>query len=213
MDTELKTFVPSLFMAWCEPGQSEPTYLGKYIVPKSFDTTFMFKDKENNDWVARFTIAVDELHTPTLSSVEIRHNVERWKLKLIEQYRYTLFELALKIVVKTRQPQVMLESEYSLEVVAVLRAMTSMGVPMLNPIQMELPNSGNSEDKFIRYWDGNANPLTVTELKELSKTVNTTLRKRLTPEYLQHIADIYTKAVLDGKKSNSNHYGQRTRKA
>ena len=200
MDKELKAFVPGLFMAWAEPGQSEPTYLGKHIVPKTFDTIFMFKEKEDKDWTVIFTVSVSDLGTPSLDSVTIRNGVDRWKIKLIEQYRYTLLEMALKIVVKTRTPQIMLESEYSPLAVAVMRAMAKMGVESSNPVVMELPTHLKGvPTKFVRYWDGKADPLTRSELSELTKTINTTLRKQITPEYLQHITTIYTQAVKDGK--------------
>lgn len=200
MDKELKMFVPGLFMAWAEPGQSEPTYLGKHIVPKAFDAIFMFKEKDDKDWTVIFTVSVSELGTPSLDSVTIRNGVDRWKIKLIEQYRYTLLEMALKIVVKTRTPQIMLESEYSPVAVAVMRAMAKMGIESSNPVVMELPTHLKGvHTKFVRYWDGKADPLTRSELSELSKTINTTLRKQITPEYLQHIADVYTQAVQNGK--------------
>jgi hypothetical protein len=200
VDKELKAFVPGLFMAWAEPGQSEPTYLGKHIVPKTFDTIFMFKEKEDKDWTVIFTVSVSDLGTPSLDSVTIRNGVDRWKIKLIEQYRYTLLEMALKIVVKTRTPQIMLESEYSPLAVAVMRAMAKMGVESSNPVVMELPTHLKGvPTKFVRYWDGKADPLTRSELSELTKTINTTLRKQITPEYLQHITTIYTQAVKDGK--------------
>ena len=200
MDKELKAFVPGLFMAWAEPGQSEPTYLGKHIVPKTFDTFFMFKEKDDKDWTVTFTVSISELGTPTLDSVTIRNGVDRWKIKLIEQYRYTLLEMALKIVVKTRTPQIMLESEYSPLAVAVMRAMAKLGVESSNPVVMELPTHLKGvPTKFVRYWDGKADPLTRSELSELTRTINTTLRKQITPEYLQHIADVYTQAVQNGK--------------
>ena len=187
-------------MAWSEPGQSEPTYLGKHIVPKTFDTIFMFKENGDKDWTAIFTVSVSDLGTPTLDSVVIRQGVDRWKIKLIEQYRYTLLEMALKIVVKTRTPQIMLESEYSPLAVSVMRAMAKMGVESSNPVVMELPTHLKGvPTTFVRYWDGKADPLTRSELSDLSKTINTTLRKRITPEYLEHIANIYTQAVQDGK--------------
>ncbi len=200
MDEELKAFVPGLFMAWAEPGQSEPTYLGKHIVPKTFDTIFMFKEKDDKDWTVIFTVCVSELGTPSLDSVTIRNGVDRWKLKLIEQYRYTLLEMALKIVVKTRTPRFMLESEYSPLAVAVMRAMAKLGVESSNPVEMELPTHLKGvPTKFVRYWDGKADPLTRSELSDLTKTINTTLRKQITPEYLQHIADVYTQAVQNGR--------------
>jgi hypothetical protein len=63
------------------------------------------------------------------------------------------------------------------------------------------------------------------ELQELNKTINTALRRRITPEYLQHIANIYTQAVLEGKNPvqaimdservehrTASNYGSRARK-
>jgi hypothetical protein len=153
-------------MAWSEPGQSEPTYLGKHIVPKTFDTIFMFKENGDKDWTAIFTVSVSDLGTPTLDSVVIRQGVDRWKIKLIEQYRYTLLEMALKIVVKTRTPQIMLESEYSPLAVSVMRAMAKMGVESSNPVVMELPTHLKGvPTTFVRYWDGKADPLTRSELR------------------------------------------------
>jgi hypothetical protein len=160
----------------------------------------MFKENGDKDWTAIFTVSVSDLGTPTLDSVVIRQGVDRWKIKLIEQYRYTLLEMALKIVVKTRTPQIMLESEYSPLAVSVMRAMAKMGVESSNPVVMELPTHLKGvPTTFVRYWDGKADPLTRSELSDLSKTINTTLRKRITPEYLEHIANIYTQAVKDGK--------------
>jgi hypothetical protein len=95
----------------------------------------------------------------------------------------------------------MLESEYSPLAVSVMRAMAKMGVESSNPVVMELPTHLKGvPTTFVRYWDGKADPLTRSELSDLSKTINTTLRKRITPEYLEHIANIYTQAVKDGKK-------------
>ena len=209
MVTELKDFVPGLHTGFCEPGQSEPTALGKFVVPKNFVTVFMFEDfdkktkkwLDGDHWEVIFRVSVSDLGTPVLDGLEMYGSITRWKLKLIEQYRYTLLELALKIVVSTRKPRFMLEEEYDLETVAVLRAITEMGTESSNPILMELPTHLKGvPTKFVRYWDGKAEPLNATELKDLTKTINTTLRKRITPEYLQHIATIYIQAVRDGKK-------------
>jgi hypothetical protein len=81
-----------------------------------------------------------------------------------------------------------------------MRAMAKMGIESSNPVVMELPTHLKGvPTKFVRYWDGKADPLTRSELSELTKTINTTLRKQITPEYLQHIADVYTQAVQNGK--------------
>ncbi len=192
----LDSFVPGLTRAFCEPGDSEPIKFGKFIVPKTFKTVYMFNAGE---WTVTMTVSISELGTPVLDSVEISGNVTRSKLKIIEQYRYLLIELSLKIAIKTRTPQVMLESEYSLVNVATARALSNLGIPNNNPIVMDISELDSEPAKFVRYWDGRPEPLTRSELQELNKTINTALKRRITPEYLQHIATVYTQAVIDGK--------------
>lgn len=186
--------IPGLVSTWAEPGQSEPTYLGKYIVPKSFLAYFTFKDKAPKDyWQVLFTISVSDLGTPTLNSLTIEPFPDRWKIKLVEQHRFDLLELALKVVVKTRTPAYMLKEEYSLETVALMRAIMQV-IPDINPqVLEELP------PEFVRYWTGRNEPLNAKEIKTLLKEIDTRLRQRITPEFLQRIADIYTKAVNEGK--------------
>ena len=225
MTTELKVFVPGLYLAFCEPGQSEPTKLGKFVIPKTFTAVFQFKDfdKQSNklldggDWYAFFKISISDLGTPVLDGLEITKNVTRHKIRLIEQYRYTLLELALQIVVKTLTPsyrdineQVFNEKYYKkLLKDGHIELNASNWDEYLNQEpQTEPPN-------IVRWWDSNTDHLTVTELKQLSKTINTRLRKRITPEYLQHIAELYTQAVIDGKKPiqaimDSEHVAHRT---
>lgn len=195
----LKGFVPGLTSAFCEPGESEPVEFGKFVVPKTFRVIYIFTDGKDEKWSVTMTVSISDLGTPVLDSVEISGNVTRTKLKIIEEYRYLLLELSLKIAIKTRVPQVMLESEYSIETVAIVRALSQAGMPNSNPIVMDITELDSQPVKFVRYWDGRSEPLTRAELQELNKTINTALRRRITPEYLQHIANIYTQAVLDGK--------------
>lgn len=192
----VNNFVPGLTSAFCEPGDSEPIQFGRFIVPKTFKTFYMFNGGE---WTVIMTVSISELGTPVLDSVEISGNVTRSKLKVVEQYRYLLLELSLKIAIKTRTPQVMLESEYSLVNVATARALSNLGIPNNNPIVMDISELDSEPVKFVRYWDGRPEPITEVELQELNKTINTVLKRRITPEYLQHIATIYTQAVIDGK--------------
>lgn len=209
MVTELKDFVPGLHTAFCEPGQSEPTVLGKFVVPKTFQAVFMFKDydketkawREGDDWIATFSVSVSDLGTPVLDGLDISKNVTRWKIKLIEQYRYTLLELALQIVVKTLTPsfrdgnEKVFNDQYYAELL-------KNGKVELNADNWdEYINKEPSTDpvSLVRWWTGNGEPLGAVELRELKNTINTKLRKKITPEYLQHIATIYTQAELDGK--------------
>ncbi len=53
---------------------------------------------------------------------------------------------------------------------------------------------------LVRWWNSNIEPLGAIELRELKSTINTRLRKQITPDYLQSIATIYVQAVKDGKK-------------
>jgi len=221
----LDDFVPGLTEAFCEPGDSEPVEFGKFIVPKTYRAIYLFTDRKDEKWIVIMTVSISDLGTPVLDSVEISGNVTRSKLKIVEEYRYLLLELSLKIVVKTRVPQVMLESEYSVETVATLRMISQTGYENSNPIVMDITELDSQPVKFVRYWDGRSEPLTRAELQELNKTINTALRRRITPEYLQHIANIYTQAVLEGKKPvqaimdservehrTASNYGSRARK-
>jgi len=207
--TELKDFVPGLYEAFCEPGHSEPTVLGKFVVPKTFQAIFLFKDfdkatqkwLDGNDWIVTFSVSISDLGTPVLDGLDISKNVTRWKIKLIEQYRYTLLELALQIVVKTRTPTYRDENE------RVFNAKFSEKLLKDGRIELTPENFDeylNQEPQtepvnLVRWWTGNSKPLSAKELRELSTTVNTKLRKKITPEYLKHIATISTQAVKDGK--------------
>lgn len=210
MVTEFKDFVPGLYEAFCEPGQSEPTLLGKFVVPKTFRGVFMFKDYDKetkawlkgDDWLVTFTVSISDLGTPVLDGLDISKNVTRWKIKLIEQYRYTLLELALQIVVKTLTPSYRDSNERVFN--------DKYYEKLLKDGQIEL-NASNWDEylnretqtepvNLVRWWTGNSEPLGAIELRELKSTINTRLRKQLTPEYLQSIATIYVQAVQAGKK-------------
>jgi hypothetical protein len=208
--TELKDFVPGLYEAFCEPGQSEPTVLGKFVVPKTFLAVFMFKDYDKetkawlkgDDWIVTFSVSISDLGTPVLDGLEISRNVSRWKIKLIEQYRYTLLELALQIVVKTLTPSYRDANERLFNDKYYEKLLQDGKVELTaNNWEEYLNKEPRTEPvEIVRWWDGNAKPLSSIELRELKITVNTKLRKKITPEYLQHIATIYTQAELDGKK-------------
>ena len=209
MVTELKDFVPGLYEAFCEPGQSEPTVLGKFVVPKSFRAVFMFKDYDKetkawlkgDDWIVTFGVSISDLGTPVLDGLEISRNVSRWKIKLIEQYRYTLLELALQIVVKTLTPSFRDANERLFNEKYYEKLLQDGKVELTADNWDEYLNKEPRTEpvEIVRWWDGNAKPLSAIELRELKVTVNTKLRKKITPEYLQHIATIYTQAKLDGK--------------
>jgi hypothetical protein len=170
----------------------------------------MFKDYDKetkawlkgDDWLVTFTVSISDLGTPVLDGLDISKNVTRWKIKLIEQYRYTLLELALQIVVKTLTPSYRDSNERVFN--------DKYYEKLLKDGQIEL-NASNWDEylnrepqtepvNLVRWWNSNSEPLGAIELRELKSTINTRLRKQITPDYLQSIATIYVQAVKDGKK-------------
>lgn len=206
--------IPSLESAWVEPGQSEPVTFGEYVAPEFFRAFFTFKDERKNRkvgyWDLWFSVSVSPLGSPKLVEVTIlgnrylledalngdRDGVERWQLKVVEQYRTQLLTLALRLSIETRRPTVMLRNEYSVENAALSRAMTKAGIKT-NDRVLEHPStitgklpSGENAD-FVRFWDGNPNPLNAKELKELQKFIGVKIRQKITRDLLSEVADIY----------------------
>lgn len=206
--------IPNLVSAWVEPGQSEPVTFGDYVAPESFLTFFTFLDeREGKEWDLTFTVKVSELGTPKLFSVEIlgnrsskdsptdRDGVERWQLKVVEQYRAQLLNLALRLSIDSVWPTVMLRREYSAENVALIRAMTKVhGKPNEKVLEHPSTISGTFSEghalagevaDFVRFWDSNPKPLTPKELQDLQKLIGKKIRKKITPELLREVARIY----------------------
>jgi hypothetical protein len=211
--------IPGLKVASVEPGQSEPVSFGEFVAPESFSTWFVFSDeKTKKEWDLFLTVTVSKLGTPKLFRVEIlgnrssnllepdREGVERWQLKVVEQYRAQLLSLALRLAIETRWPTVMLRREYSLENSALSRSLSNAGITQNqrvlehpSTITGTLPN-GELAD-FVRFWDGNREPLTAKQLIELQKLIGTKIRKKITPELLARVAEIYNSdgSQLGGK--------------
>lgn len=203
--------IPGLFMAWVEPGQSEPISLGERIIPESFTAFFHFKDKSKT-WLIEFDIHVSNgdliLKRVTtigshLNNMAEADTVTRWQLKIVEQYRYQLLDLGVELAITTRWPTVMLRREYSAENMAIVRAITNSGhkpnqIVLDHPstIKGTLPN-GEPAD-FVRFWDGNPNPLSGKELKALQRDIGKSVRRRITNKFLREVAGVYEQAVASG---------------
>jgi uncharacterized protein (UPF0216 family) len=235
--------IPNLKTAWIEPAQAEPVSFGDYVAPASFSAWFIFNtpqtksDKSKGtarEWDLYLDVTVSELGTPELASVLVkgsrstnmlqpdRQGVERWQLKVAEQYRAQLLTLALRVAIETRSPTVMLRREYSAETYATMRALTKAGVKG-NKIVLEHPStlkgslaSGEVAD-FVRFWDGNPNPLNAQELKVLQKIIGEKIRQKITSEVLVEVARIYTSEAqaLGGKpvKAVQDYFGGSYRSA
>jgi hypothetical protein len=204
--------IPNLILAHSEPGRSEPTKMGEYVIAKRFSTSFEFQDGAKT-WSAEFNVTVSDLGTPKLTGVMItgsrlphpkplptntytfenRHeldeitqgkrkiysdeqldehtrlmpeadSVERWQIKVIEQYRFQLLELAIRLAVEMGEPG-----------------------------YLDYPSGVD------RWWSPIA-PLGVKEIKALQKSIDQRLRKKITPELLRKVAEIYTEAGLRKEK-------------
>ena len=205
--------IPNLESAWVEPGQSEPVSFGEFVAPEQFLAFFTFRDDRKNTktglWDLEFSVGVSPLGTPKLIEVSVfgnrhtelftdakdRDGVERWQLKVVEQYRTQLLTLALRLAIEMR-PTVLLRREYSDETMALSRALTYLGIKA-NEIFLEHPSTitgklpnGEIAD-FVRFWDGNPNPFNAKELKDLQKLIGVKIRQKITRDLLSEVADIY----------------------
>jgi hypothetical protein len=209
--------VPGLYMAWVEPGQSEPVTFNDRIIPEAFTTFLHFNDKAKT-WLIEFRVVITKGGTPLLKSVTTygsklkdgeTDTVQRWQLKVVEQYRYTLLELAVELAITTRWPTVMLRREYNAENMAVSRAITTGLGHKPNQIMLEHPStikgnlpSGEVAD-FVRFWDGNPNPVVGKELTQLQRDIGTAIRRRITDKFLKEVAGVYEQAVAVGLDPNT----------
>lgn len=220
--------IPNLKLASIEPGQSEPVTFGDFVIPSEFSAWFVFDDPNSGkEWDLFMQITVSEFGTPIISELTIkglrssnlletkRFGVDRFQIKISEQYRAQLFNLALRSAVETRWPTVMLRREYSLENAALLRAMTQIGhkpneVVLEHPstIKGKMPN-GEVAD-FVRFWDGRPEPLDAKELRNLQQLIGIKTRQKITGELLSEVAAIYNEegSRIGGKpvKAIQNHF-------
>lgn len=214
--------IPGLLMAEVEPGQSEPVKYGERIIPETFTAHFGFEDlsKVRNSkkfWHIDFNVRITEHGTPVLEWVRIRggiitesdsYSVQRWQLKVAEQYRQILLELSIELAITKFWPTVMLRREANPFTFATIRAINQI-MKEPNKIYLEhpetitgtLPNGERAD--FVRFWDGNPEPVTGEKLKMLLKDISKSVKQRVTPEFLQEVARIYTEAVEHGLDPNT----------
>jgi hypothetical protein len=195
--------IPNLIFAHSEPGTSDPVAFGDRVIASAFRSLFRFQDKDKT-WGVEFEIRVSNHGTPKLYSVHVtgskaKHpkplrtitqtathsdptwtseeleeyernspepeSVERWQLKIVEQYRFQLLELGLHLALRLGEP-------------------TFMKSP-----------SG----EVRRHWDP-VTPFTSKEIKQLQKEIDTKIRQKITPDLLAQVAELYTRAGLQGEK-------------
>ena len=208
--------IPNLVMAHSDGGQSKPVKFGDYLIPELFRSLFRFQDG-GKTWSADFTIKISEHGTPKLMSVEVRgsqkkhpkpltktwnannmdelierfrnpqksaptwsseefdefirlspepESVERWQLKIVEQYRFQLMELGIKLA-----------------------------IDLGNPMKMK-----GADGAYRLVYMPREEPLTAPEIKKLLKEIDQKIRQKITPDFLEGVARIYTEAGLRGER-------------
>lgn len=208
--------IPGLLMAEVEPGQSEPVKYGERIIPETFTAYFGFEDLSKvrgikKPWHIHFNVRITEHGSPVLESVTIygatSTTVQRWQLKVAEQYRQILLELSIELAITKYWPTVMLRREANPLTFATIRAINKI-MKEPNQIVLEHPSTitgtlpnGERAD-FVRFWDGNPEPISGNKLKMLILDISKSVRQRVTPEFLQEVARTYTEAVEHGLDPN-----------
>lgn len=165
---------PGLYSVWVEPGQSEPVTFNDRIIPESFITYLQFKDKSKT-WLVEFNIEITKSGSPVLKSVTTHGSklkdgetdtVQRWQLKLVEQYRHQLLVLAVEMAVVMTVPTVMLKQEATPENMALIRAsntgMAHTDLSKFSPRTLNL---------FVKQ---NATPENMALLKQMSSLLDKT---------------------------------------
>ncbi len=98
--------VPGFRQFYIEPEQGKPVSFNNYLCPSWFKGVYIFKDK-SKEWQVVLHISVSNKGEPKLTRVEIvgsqpvdnnkatPDNVTRSQLKVLEQYRFVMVELAI----------------------------------------------------------------------------------------------------------------------
>ncbi len=167
--------IPNLDGASMDQGDTEWVKFGDYEIPRSFQASFQFKDGARH-WGSKFLVGVSKHGTPTLLQVTVLGNidtstgelitdipeneyelggVQRWQLKVIEQYRFQLLEMAIEMALHRHGPR---------------------------------PKPGEP------WWSGVGGILNTTELKKINNQIHKRIRQKITPEFLEGVARIYTSA-------------------
>ena len=157
------------------------TVFNEKPIPFWFGVTFTFKNK-NKRWSARFTVEVI-YSTPTLTSVEIfgKSSLPNWTYEMFNK-RETLTEAHLKQIEEYQQ-NFTKESVQRYQTDTVAKFQTQLFdravlIGLQNPHRLE-------KDQPV---------YNATELKALTKEIQKTTRRKVTPALLKQVAEIYLQA-------------------
>lgn len=171
--------IPNLVMPSFSHVATPWVQFGEYWIPKLFEMSFQFEDGPNR-WGAKFEISMNEEGNPTLLQVTIMGRVNPYTDDVVKEVSDD--EDALEGVQRW-QLKVIEKYRYQLLALSVESA-----------LHTRPPNPKPGEP----YWTGIGDPvfLSETESEKLARYIDEKVRQKVTPEFLQEVANIYTKAGI-----------------
>ena len=167
--------IPNLDGIAMNHGDTEWVKFGDYEIPRSFEVNFQFKDGSNH-WGSKFSIEISKQGTPKLIQVTVLGSIDTYTDELVTELSEDQFEFE---GVRRWQLKVIEQYRFQLLEQAVDSALHSHG---------PRPKPGEP------YWSGIGKPLHTTQSKKVTSEIGKRLRQKITPEFLQGVAKIYTSA-------------------
>jgi len=160
----------------CPLADTYPVRFGAYLIPSAFIAVFNFRDKKRI-WNSILTISVSDLGVPVLTDVHVKGSLST--------------KLQGSVGVTRTQLKFIEENRFDLFESALVMAVTRIIQTKNIDGSYDLVSFDGS-DTYKRNFDK-------IELIKLRKEIDTRMRRRINSNYLKYIADIYTKAVIDGQ--------------
>lgn len=171
--------IPNLVMPSFSHVATPWVQFGEYWIPKLFEMSFQFEDGSNR-WGAKFEISMSDEGKPILLQVTILGRVDSFTDTVVKEVSVDEDELEgvqrwqLKVIEKYRYQLLALSVESALHT--------------------RPPNPKPGEP----FWVGIGDPvfLSETESEKLARYIDEKVRQKVTREFLQEVANIYTKAGI-----------------
>jgi len=201
--------IPGLANAVIFSNDKEVAFLDGLPVPKRFTALFTFYEegKRVKIWGLRFRIFISENENPVLWSIEIEGSFEpehqdfritqeiamqepdKWKpankpSSNSENSSITSGERLGAVSIQRSQLRVLEQQRFNLLELAVRLAITTT---------KQITENG------VTWWRIENKDFSAEEIRNIKREVGRKLRKKITPELLKQVAEIYTQAELSGE--------------
>lgn len=171
--------VPNLVMPSFSHVDTPWVPFGEHWIPKLFEMSFQFQDGSNR-WGAKFEISMSEEGNPTLLQVTILGRVDPYTDTVVKEVSGN--EDALEGV---QRWQLKIIEKYRYQLLAL-------------SVESALHTRPPSPKPGEPYWAGIGDPvfLSETESQKLARQIDEKVRQKITPEFLQDVANIYSSAGI-----------------